>query len=74
MILAKDSGMLEQPEEMLEKFLKDYKIAMDKLDSVGGLKNKDNWTDDEPTMVYNLGMDFYRDQSTKILKSVGMLD
>ena len=73
MILAKDSGMLEQPEEMVEKFLEDYRIAIDKLNSVGGLKNKDNWTDAESTMVYNLEMDFYRDQSTKILRKAGLL-
>ena len=73
-ILAKDSGMLEQPEEMVEKFLEDYRIAIDKLNSVGGLKNKDNWTNAESTMVYNLEMDFYRTESTKMLRKAGLLE
>jgi len=74
MILANDSGMLEQPEEAINKFLNDYKEAIEKLESVGGLKNKNSWTDEEATMVYNLGIDFYRNNSIKMLKDVGLLD
>lgn len=74
MVLANDSGMLEQSEEAINRFLNDYKEAIEKLESVGGLKNKNNWTDEEATMVYNLEMDFYRNNSIKMLKDVGLLD
>lgn len=88
MILANDSGMIEdllkqrkEPEEEinkflndLETFLNDYKEAIEKLKSVGGVENKNNWTNEQATMVYNLEMDFYRNKSIKMLKDVGLLD
>ena len=48
---------------------------MDAMDSIGGLQNKDNWSDEQSTIAYNQSDDlnFYRNTSRSILKQAGLL-
>jgi hypothetical protein len=75
MILAADSGMLSFEREKIEKFLDGYRKSMDAMASIGGLQNKDNWSDEQATIAYNQSDDlnFYRNTSTSILKKAGLL-
>tara|TARA_R100000700_G_C3139709_1_gene121923 strand:+ start:154 stop:519 length:366 start_codon:yes stop_codon:yes gene_type:complete len=75
MVLAADSGILNFEEEEIEKFLDGYRKSMDAMDSIGGLQNKDNWSDEQSTIAYNQSDDlnFYRNTSRSILKQAGLL-
>tara|TARA_Y100000004_G_C8911546_1_gene411139 strand:- start:56 stop:418 length:363 start_codon:yes stop_codon:yes gene_type:complete len=75
MVLAADSGMLNFEKEEIEKFLDGYRKSMDAMDSIGGLQNKDNWSDEQSTIAYNQSDDlnFYRNTSRSILKQAGLL-
>tara|TARA_R100001126_G_C4747961_1_gene111605 strand:- start:10 stop:399 length:390 start_codon:yes stop_codon:yes gene_type:complete len=68
-------GMGDRHQAEAERFANEFKEALDKLESVGGLENKNNWSDEQATMMYNVADDlqFYRRQGARFLESVGLL-
>ncbi len=75
MELIAAGGMGERYQADAEQFAAEFKEAIDKLESVGGLENKNNWTDEQATMMYSVAEDlqFYRSQGPRFLEAVGLL-
>ena len=75
MMLAADSGMLDFDQEDVEEFLDGYRQSMDIMDSIGGIQNKNKWSDADATVAHKTGEDLqmYRTISTKVLKKAGLL-